>query len=376
METYSYLRSVIPLAFALGIAGLELFPRPSQPRSFRGWGRSIGLKILKFVHIFSLLTLVSYAVVLLKNAKTQLIGLMAAISFTFGTCQLITLRFIFGKNFQIFVNLSKKTEKLFKQFDGKEQLYLRRIRIFSKIVYFLQIYDLLQMSSVFILRFSQLTSAQKTELSVDETYGLVMLVMAFAIPNTQLFISALKATIWTHMLALLFIFRLLDNLSQSQKDNPIVTKRQLAKFIRIHRNACQLMDMTNRVFLYLLLTKMSGEIIMTLFFYVMYLNFNTGIFFISMANYMIISSVTIILTGLNNTMVYKSLEHCRKFVVGRRLSIYVELYEIHVKLRKPVITVGGIATLNRSAIFIVFDFIITYMALLHKKNEQPELKMQ
>ncbi|GAB6025249.1 hypothetical protein CHUAL_014018 [Chamberlinius hualienensis] len=375
METY--LNKIFPIVAVFRLFGFDLHPDSTKPKSFLKSFCLFALKCLRIFHISTLVAMVIYFVVLTRNSKTQLLVVVFFMSYGFCTTQAVMLRYIFGKNFQNLINLAEETNQLLKKFEGKEQPFLKKIHLLCHFWYF-YVYSIIEYTlSLFDIanHAGKATDIQTVELSYYEVKELVHFVFGFSLPAYHLFMPVVILTIWTQSLALIFIFQLLGNFSQSKEDTPIDRKKKLVKFIQFHQKACSLVKLANNVFGQMLLWIMSVMTFYLLLHFVLYLNLKMVMSLVNIGQLLLNLMVCIVLCGVTNKMVFKSLENCRKMVVGTKLSIKVELYEYYVKLSNPGIRLGEFAMLNVNAVFIILDFIATYMALLHQKDKQPELQM-
>ncbi|GAB6028339.1 hypothetical protein CHUAL_014090 [Chamberlinius hualienensis] len=365
-----YFDAIFPILFSFRLIGFDLHPCPSKPLSFWRFCHLISLKSLKIFNFGVQSASVFYVLILLRNSKTLFSTKMFFIRIAISTMTIVTTRFFLGRKFRRLINLVEEMNTFFNQLEGKDQLFLKKLNWFCKFVFLFQIFVPMNhlIPRIIFDQTWQIDDITLKETAYNDFKLLVIFIIYLAYPVHYFFMSVVTSIYLVQLIVHIFIFRLLGSDYFSADCHPVDIKKQLIKFIQFHRKQCRLLEMTNDVFALILLLEVLQNIFNLIFLYSAIRQFQISMLVTSMITMFLLISVPIILAGITNRLVYKSLEHCRKFVVGSRLSVKVELYEIYVKLKNPGIEFGGITTFEPKAIILVLDIVGTYFALMHQKT--------
>ncbi|GAB6024642.1 hypothetical protein CHUAL_009783 [Chamberlinius hualienensis] len=375
-----YIRAIFPIIVLLRCFGFDLHPNSDRAPRFWRCCRLISLNILKIFQFFVLITFLILIVIQVVDYSFAVVGAMYMVMLTYGIFQSFLFRFIFGRNFQKLITLTREIDEIFQQFDGDEQSYLRRIRLLCKFTYFYTPYAAAEycLFGFNILFRGNRLSDLDDDKSLNKPVALFRsIVFGGSFPYNYMFSGATQMTMFIQLLALKYVFQLLENYSRSE-ENTTFNRNKLASFIRLHRKACHLLEMANDAMSHLFLLKITVSVLPVFYQFVMWVEIKVEMALVSMGHLFLITTYIIIMSGLTNQLVYKSLKQCRQFVHCRKLAIKLELYETHIVLRKPCITLGNIATVKHTAIFVVLDFLGTYIAVLsqrYDKEDQYEYKV-
>ncbi|GAB6023685.1 hypothetical protein CHUAL_008447 [Chamberlinius hualienensis] len=374
METFT--SAISPLLIVLKLFGVQI-------RQNGYFISKIQNAICRAFHLTTQLILVLYLIAISGFHTTKLFYIMFYVAFLITTIQNIFSRFEIFRVLKDLTQMVNHTEKVLIKFDGKEQMFLKKYRNFIRILVFFPILALLL--CVVSVMSVILKSSSTEDLNKPMTFTTFIYFVPnylVALPVSYFWNATVEAILIAQLICLFHIFRLLESFLPEVGNcrNP---RKPLRDFIFIHRNACEVLQLSNKVLRNLMILWSAVQIASSLFHVVQFSNLYTPVSPVMMTITLSTMSVEIILAGKINQMVVKSLGHCQKFVydhfppkIGRKLLDKLELYIMSVESFNPGLTLGGISKLKTTAIIKVMSFFVTYTAFLCDRSTAVLHKIQ
>ncbi|GAB6023758.1 hypothetical protein CHUAL_008513 [Chamberlinius hualienensis] len=370
METYN--SSIYPLIVILRVFGVELTKIDGQIKL----KLRFTCKLLKWIYYMSQLSLLGYLLWFSTFSKRKVLEVMYYIAFVAIFMLSLVSRLAIDVAVDDFILIIEETAKIMMRFNGLEQPFLRKLRIFVvfsatnwTIAFLFNLNTTLYDSEFYFFTATGLTNESVTSenyVYFANTFGVPMLII-------EGWLSLIQIVIITQLLALYLIFKLVH------ESCFVIGNRSdfLRNFISLHRRACHLVESFNGLFKNILGFWISMKCFVALFKLVEYLITEDQSAIVALCEAITIVCVHIILAGSVNKMVIKCLENLQ-FLVQRnfssrkaaRLSAKLELYSVHTNLWKPFLKIGGTSQLTSATAIIVLDYMLTYMLFVYTLHQE------
>ncbi|GAB6023784.1 hypothetical protein CHUAL_008535 [Chamberlinius hualienensis] len=376
METYT--SAIKPLLIYLKLFGIHF--RSENDVKFRfktvfNWA--------KFMHWVILLFFVGYFCAGFSIPKVNISQIMFYILISALVTEAVFCRLVIDMSRTDLVQMIKATDQLMRRFHGKEQDFLKKLGILLRLMIF---------PLTFFLAFTVFVMATKVDywfFQVTGLYNETMPTVIYYVYVVTAGTSYALAGVWTrvveslvitHIFNLKVIFLLLDQMFLDIfNGGPQVNNGAILNFVSLHRNACQVVHLSNfvmRKILFLLFIMKSVVPLFNLLEFI--INERQSALLNSLLAILNISS-QILMAASVNRMVVKSLEKLNCLVkfgcpsnVSKKLSVKLELYAIHVQLWQPYLDTYFLPKLTTYHVIKTMDFILTYSLFVDKLNEDGD----
>ncbi|GAB6023022.1 hypothetical protein CHUAL_007112 [Chamberlinius hualienensis] len=199
-------------------------------------------------------------------------------------------------------------------------------------------------------------------------------------PLTVMWCLTIISMLLILIVPLIYYLNFLSNIKFSAANNLLSTKgilKEIVYFVRLHRHACQYLNVYDKIFRHILLQLFLMEMISCLVFgrsAVVGGMLEQNIY--AAVKYFILLAAEIIVIGIVNQMIISCLNEfvyvksrldarSKAMEMTAAISTKVDLYVTHVQLTKPAITLGGLVSIEISSVFSMAGFYVTYLCFLY-----------
>ncbi|GAB6023759.1 hypothetical protein CHUAL_008514 [Chamberlinius hualienensis] len=368
----SYISAISPLFFAFRIFGVKFEPAASSKCT------RFQMIISRCLHYLAISLFIFIAFLQTFQPKKNLSEACMFIMCIVSSFQMVAARATFDLSIESYVQMFNKTGEIMREFDGKEKLFLKKLKLLIRCLSYYPVHGIIQYCFNANKSFSELMQNDGKIESVSPVAIVLFLgFLCFSLPVGVVWTATIDLLVIVHFLTLYIVFKILEKMYLSGCDEHSVSYRKIINFILIHRKACRLVEFTNQTMRNLLFFWTAVKCTVPLFFVLQYIDDGSLTSIGFMVEAIITISIEMTLAGLVNKMMVKSLSTLYHLVncqlplkKSNKLSIKLDLYSAHIEVWKPFLTIGFLSHVTPSSVIPVLDFTLTYLLFVCKLRGQ------